>query len=144
MKFQIFQVFLEQLLNQKKKISFNNLNLKILNDNKLVLELVNVFFSNFGYKKNLINGKVFGKNFKAELGENPKSVKFKILNSGISSDIYLDEKKKSGVFKSKILNTNLKFNFEYDNQKLKIFNSYFRNKNLSFNNQSLITFVPYL
>ena len=138
-----FPIFLEQLLSQKKKISLDNLNLKILNDNKLVLELVNVFFSNFGYKKNLINGKVFGKNFIAELGENPKSVKFKILNSGISSDIYLDEKKKTGVFKSKILNTNLKFNFEYDNQKLKIFNSYFRNKSLSFNNQSLITFVPF-
>ena len=42
----------------------------------------------------------------------------------------------SGVFKSKLLNTNLKFNFDYDDKKLKIYNSYFRSKNLSFNNES--------
>ena len=138
-----FPIFMDQLLSQKKKISFNNLNLKILNNDKLVLELVNLFFSNFGYKKNLINGKVFGKKFRTEIGDNLKSIKFRILNSGISTDIYLDEKKKTGIFKSKILNTNLKFNFEYDSQKFKIFNSYFRNKNLSFNNESLITFAPF-
>ena len=50
----------------------------------------------------------------------------------------------SGIVKSKILNTNVKFNFDYDNKSLKIYNSYLRNKNLSFNNFSLITFSPYL
>ena len=50
---------MNQLFNQKKKISFNNLNLKILNDNKLVLRIENIFFANFGYKKNSIEGKVF-------------------------------------------------------------------------------------
>ena len=55
----------------------------------------------------------------------------------------LNKKTKKGTFKSKILNTNLKFDFEYDNERLKIFNSYFRSKNLSFDNETLITFKPF-
>ena len=47
------------------------------------------------------------------------------------------------VFKSKLLNSNLKFNFDYDDEKLKIYNSYFRNKDLSFNNESTITYHPF-
>ena len=39
---------------------------------------------------------------------------------------------RSGVFKSKILNTNLKFNFNYENKILDINNLFFRNKDLSF------------
>ena len=53
------------------------------------------------------------------------------------------KKKKAGVFKSKLLNSHIKFNFEYDDEKLKIYNSYFRNKDLSFNNKSAITYRPF-
>ena len=144
LKISNFSVFIEQLLSQKKKISLNNLNLKIVNDNKLVLGIENIFFTNYGYKKNLIEGKVFGKKFTAKLGDNLKTIKFRLVNSGISSDIDLDKKKKTGIFKSKILNTNIKFNFEYDNKKLNILNSFFRSKNLSFNNETTIIFVPFL
>ena len=139
-----FSIFIDKLLSQQKKITLNDLNLKILNDNKLILRIENIFFTNFGYQKNLIKGKLFGKKFKVELGENLKSIQFRLLNTGISTDINLDNKKRTGIVKSKILNTNLKFNFEYDNEKLKIFNSFFRSKNLSFNNETLITFVPFL
>jgi len=139
-----FYIFIEQLLNQKKKLSFKNLNLKILNDDKLILRLENIFFSNFGYKKNFIEGKVFGKKFKTELGDNLKSIRFKLFNSGISADLALDKKIKNGTLKSKILNTNLKFDFDYDSEKIRIFNSYFRSKNISFDNETLITFNPFL
>ena len=44
------------------------------------------------------------------------------MHSGVSAELDLDNKSRTGIFKSKILNTNLKFNFEYDNKKLKIFN----------------------
>ena len=47
------------------------------------------------------------------------------------------------MFKSKILNTNLKFNFDFTNQKIRIYNSNFRSKNLSFKNDSLINFSPF-
>ena len=87
---------------------------------------------------------MFGKKFTAKLGDNLKTIKFRLVNSGISSDIDLDKKKKTGIIKSKILNTNIKFNFEYDNEKLKILNSFFRSKNLSFNNETTIIFVPFL
>jgi len=78
------------------------------------------------------------------LGENLKFIKIKLLNSGISIDLDLDKKNKNGSIKSKILSNNLKFDFEYDSERLKIFNSYFRSKNLSFDNEALITFSPFL
>ena len=139
-----FYNFIEQLSKQRKKLSFNDLNLKVIKDEKLIFKLENIFFSNFGYKKNSIEGKVFGKKFRAELGDNLKSIKVKLLNSGVNTDLDLDKKNKSGTVKSKILNTNLKFDFEYDKERVKIFNSYFRSKNLSFDNEALITFTPFL
>ena len=74
-----------------------------------------------------------------------------ILNSKtlvLVQKLVLMRKKKdnfiSGSFKSKILNTNIKSNFNIDNKKLNLFDSYFRNKNISFNNKSLIIFEPFL
>jgi len=138
-----FLSFIEQLSKQRKKISFDGLNLKIVKDDKLIIKLENIFFSNFGYKKNSIKGKVFGKKFEAKLEDNLEFIEFKLLNSGLISNLELNKKTKTGTFKSKILNSNLKFDFEYDNERLKIFNSYFRSKNLSFDNETLITLSPF-
>ena len=44
----------------------------------------------------------------------------------------------------KILDTNVKSNFKYDNNTLNIFNSYLRNKNISLNNITLIKLAPFL
>ena len=143
-----FTIFIEQLFKQTNKISLNNLNIKIKNKNKSILKIENLYFSNFGYNKNYIKGKVFGKKFKLDLEDKFRSFKFRLLNSGIKAVLFFDkeqnQKKKSGTFKSKVLNTNLKLNFIYDDKKLKIFNSFFRSKNLSLNNESTITFTPYL
>ena len=139
-----FITFIEKLSKQRKKISFNDLKLKIVKDDKLVIKLENIFFSNFGYKKNSIEGKIFGKKFKAKFKDNLEFIELKLLNSGIITDLELNKKTKTGTLKSKILNTNLKFDFEYDNQRIKIFNSYFRSKNLSFDNETLINYAPYL
>ena len=138
-----FLTFIEQLSKQRKKISFNGLTLKIVKDNELVIKLENIFFSNFGYKKNSIEGKIFGKKFEAKLEDNLESIEFKLLNSGITTNLKLNKKTKKGTSKSKILNTNLKFDFEFDSERLKIFNSYFRSKNLSFDNETLITLKPF-
>ena len=138
-----FLTFIEQLSKQRKKISFNGLNLKIVEDDKLIVKLENIFFSNFGYKKNSIEGKVFNKKFEAKLEDNLEFIEFKLLNSGLISNLELNKKTKTGTFKSKILNSNLKFDFEYNNERLKIFNSYFRSKNLSFDNETLITLSPF-
>ena len=138
-----FFTFIEQLSKQRKKISFNDLTLKILKDNKLVIKLENIFFSYFVYKKNSIEGIIFEKNFEAKFKDNLQFIEFKLLNSGITTNLELNKKTKTGTFKSKILNTNLKFDFEYDNERIKIFNSYFRSKNLSFDNETLITLKPF-
>ena len=72
---------------------------------------------------------------------------FKLSDIGINADINFQESKKKdliiGTFKSKILNSRLRFNYEYDHKQLNIFNSYFRSKNLSFNNKSLVILNPY-
>ncbi len=133
--------------NQEKKLSLRNLNLKIFNKEKLILEVKNFYFANHGYNKNSIKGKIFDKSFKIEINNDFKNINFKFLNSGIKADIILKEYKDNdyfkGTFRSKILNTNLKFNFIYDNKVLNIFNSYLRGKNLSFNNESVLTFEPF-
>ncbi len=139
-----FYTFINEISKLRKKIFFNDLNIKIINDDKLVVKLENIFFSNFGYKKNFIEGKVFGKKFEAKLEDNLESIEIKMPNSSITMNLVLNKKTKKGIFKSKILNNNLKFDFEYDSEKLKIFNSYFRSKNLSFNNKTSIIFAPFL
>tara|TARA_Y100000591_G_scaffold174004_1_gene150317 strand:- start:505 stop:1269 length:765 start_codon:yes stop_codon:yes gene_type:complete len=56
----------------------------------------------------------------------------------------INENTINGSFKSSILNTNLIFDFIYNGKSLKIYNSFFRSKNLSFKNNSLITLKPFL
>ena len=140
--------FIKQIFNQNNKLFFDNLNIKIAENNKSIITLKNIRFANYGYQKGLITGEIFGKKFKTEIKERNKDIKFKLLNSGISSDISIDDDQRpdliSGFFKSKILNTNLKFNFDYDYKVMKIYNSFFRSKNLSFKNNTLIVFDPYL
>ena len=84
--------------------------------------------------------KSFNKKFKLLVDKDIKNINFKLLNSGINAEINFDnnsnKKTTKGTFKSKILNTNLKLNFELDENELKVFKSYFRSKNLSFNNNS--------
>ena len=143
-----FKSFINKIFNQEKKLSLENLALDIEDEKKSILKLEDIKFSNYGYNHNLITGKIFGKKFKIKIKNNFKNFIFKIINSGINADInydYFDKLRlKKGIFKSKILNTNLKFNFEHDNKELKIHNLFFRSKNFSFSNNSLIIFSPFL
>ena len=41
--------------------------------------------------------------FKADLGDNLKFIKFRILHSGVSAELDLDNKSRTGIFKSKFL-----------------------------------------
>ena len=42
------------------------------------------------------------------------------------------------------MNTNLKFNFEYDGNGIKIYNAYLRSKNISFKKKGEIVLTPFL
>ncbi len=147
LEYKDLRMFFKSLANQKNKLSLKNLDLNIINNTNSIIKLEDIQFTNFGYNKNLITGKVFGRNFKIENNDNFKKIFFKLDNSGLSANINFDESKKnnliSGIFKSKILNTNLKFNFDYDGKKFNIYKSYFRSKNLAFKNNTIIIFKPY-
>ena len=140
--------FTNIFLKQKKKINLDNLELSISDKKKTIIKLKNIKFANFGYRENLITGTVFEKKFKIEIENDLKNIDFELLKSGVTASIDFNTKSKanliSGVLKSKILNTNFKFSFDYNDKKLKIYNSYLRNKNLILNGESLIVLKPFL
>ena len=144
----VLKTFINKIFNQKNKLSLNNFDIQIKNKNKSIIEIEKLKFANFGYKKNLVQGEIFEKKFKIKISNNLKNINFKILNSGLIVDVGFEENKNdeilSGVLKSKILNANLKFNFEYDGKIIKIFKSNFRNKYLTFSNKNEIFLNPYL
>ena len=82
------------------------------------------------------------------LKNNYRNINFELVNSGINANINFNENQlnglKLGIFKSKILNSNFKSNFEYDGKIIKIYNSYFRSKNISLRNKSEIILHPFL
>ena len=139
-----FKFFVKKLINQKNNFYFDNLNIKINDASKPLVSLEKVKFTNFGYKRNIIEGSIFDKKFRTKINNNTNNINFRLLKSGLNIDINLNDQNNKnsidGVLKSKILNTNLKFNFSYDENALNIYNSFFRSKKLSFKNESLITF----
>jgi hypothetical protein len=139
--------FINYIFNLKKRLIFENLNLVISRKGSSLVDIKKINFSNYGYNKNVVTGLLFNKKFKILINENYNKINFKLFKTGIIADINFNEVQKesikSGVFKSKLLKSNLKFNFDYDDKKLKIYNSYFRNKDLSFDNQSVITYHPF-
>ena len=143
----IFKKFIKKLFKEKNNIFLNNSNLRIVNTYKTIIDFKKIKFANYGSNKNLITGEIFKKKFKIRLNNNLKSIKFELPSSGIiiNLDLNLDQSENliSGIFKSKILNTNLKFNFDLSEKYLKIYNSFFRSKYFTFNNQSSIIFQPY-
>ena len=140
-------ILIDYIYHLKNKLTFKDLNIKIFRNKSIIIHLKRINFSNFGYNKNLVKGEIFNKKFKILISDNFHKINFKLFKTGIVTDINFNEIKKesklSGIFKSKFLNSNLKFNFDYDDEKLKINNSFFRNKDLSFNNESVITFEPF-
>ena len=141
------KILINYLYNLKKKITFKNLDLQINRKDVPLINLEKIYFSNYGYNKNIVRGELFDKKFKISLNDGYDKINFKLLKTGIVADINFNEIKKdnliSGIFKIKLLKSNLKFNFDYNDREIKIYNSYFRNRNLSFKNESLIIHQPF-
>ena len=129
------------------KIFFENLDIAINRKNFHLISLKKISYSNYGYSKDTLKGELLDKKFKITADDNFNKINFKLPKVGITADLNLNELKEgsklSGIFKSKLINSKIKFNFEFDNNKLKIYNSYFRNRDLSFNNESTIVFHPF-
>jgi hypothetical protein len=141
------KILISYIYNLKNKLTFKNLDIKINRKDASLINLEKINFSNYGYNKNIVRGELFDKKFKISISDNYNKINFKLLKTGIIADINFNEIKKesviSGTLKSKLLNTKLKFDFDYDDNKIKIHNSYFRSKNLSFNNESTIIYRPF-
>ena len=139
---------LNELFKQKNRLIIKNLDINIINENEPVIGIKNIKFKNFGYNENLVQGKIFEKNFKLKFENNLNHIDFEISNSGISGDINFKKIEgknvKKGDLKLQILNTNLKTDFVFDEKEIKLDNFFFRNNNVVFNNKSLIIFKPFL
>ena len=129
-------------LNNAIKIEKLDLNLK-KNDN-IVAKIKNVQFSNYGFRKYHLSGEIFGKKFKVSLKNNLQILNFKLLKTGIKANLkFKDKNFINGSSKISLLNNILRFDFNLNNNQLKIIRSNFRNKNLSFSLDSVIKFNPF-
>ena len=134
------------ILDIEKKIQIKNLNLVINNFEKTLIKLNDISFSNYGYKQNTIEGKVFDKKFKINLKKKPKKIDFNLLETGISISLKFSDNnqiEKVGNIKGKILNTKIKSDFSYNQKLIRIKNFYFREKNLSFDSEGIVLLNPF-
>ena len=144
--FNNLQNFLKDIIKLKKKILIDNLDVRINEKNTPIVKIDDLYFTNYGYKKNIISGKIFNKNFTLKLKNDFTKVHFDLINSGVSFVINLSNDsfdKVEGTFKAKVLRSNFKSNFNYEANLLNINNSFFRNRNLSFDSDGNVRFKPY-
>ncbi len=139
-------IYFKKILKQKKPFSLKKIDFKLINENDFLINLSNINYANFGYDKNILSGELLNRKFDLKLNEDLSKIDFKIPNIGFRTDLKLEKKRGDtikGNAKIKIFNTNLKFEFTYSDNKFEIFNSFLRNKLLSFNNYSVIILNPY-
>ena len=134
------------LLNLEKKISIKNLSLKIKDKNRPVILFEKINFSNYGYKKNKINGLVFNKKFRINFENQFNKFNLKIPDIGVSSNINTfkdDNSELAGSLQGKILKLNLKLDFLFNQGNIKINNFLLRDKKLSLDSDGYFDFKPY-
>ena len=144
----IYQIipFTKYLLNIEKKISIKNLSLKIKDKNRPVIHFEEINFSNYGYKKNKINGLVFNKKFGIDFENKFNKFNLKIPDINVSSNINTfkdDNSKLAGSLQGKILKLNLKLDFLFNQGSIKINNFLLRDKKLSLDSDGYFDFKPY-
>ena len=139
--------FINYLSDLNSKINISNLLIQINGKDVPLTTLRKVSYKNYGHNKNLISGEIFDRKFEIKFLNNFKSVKFKLFETGIFAELNLKEKAsgelKTGEIKAKILNSKLKFDFIYDENKIKILNSFYRGKKISLDGKSEIVLKPF-
>ncbi len=131
----------------KYELDIQKLNLNLRRKESSIIAIKEINFSNYGYKKNEINGKIFGKKFKARLDNDYKNIELKILQTGIKANFNFDEINKVGTIggssKISVLNNYLKSKFLIKNKQVEITKANLRNKDLSISFESLIKYNPF-
>ena len=132
----------------KEKLIFERLKLSISDKQNKLITIDNFNLSNENIKKIKFSGIYLGSKFSGKyLKELDKNhLNFKINDLGISSKIIFNKKSNleatEGKIKIKVLNSLIMFDF-FIKDKIKIFNSYLRNKNFSTSFDGLISFKPF-
>ena len=116
----------KNIFDLNKKINFKNLDLEIKDNKNHIINIQNIDFFNYGYKKNTIEGKIFDKDFIIKLQDDFNNIHFKLKDTGVSATLTLFEKSQNlnfkGSLKGKILKSNFKLNLIYNQNSLKIDN----------------------
>ncbi len=137
----------KSLINLDKKFFFNDLQLKITEKKKQIINFEKISLLNYGYKKNTIKGKVFNRKFKIKLNNELSKIYFELLNTGVIADLNLLKKQSSdeiiGDIRGKILDSNFKTNFTYESNKIVLNNFFFRSKDLAFTSDGKLEFKPF-
>jgi hypothetical protein len=138
---------IKKLLNLENKIFLSNLVLKVQNDKINLVNLKSINFKNYGFKRNIIDGEIFNRGFKIKFSDKYKNLRFKLLNTGVSAEVDFESLEegsvKKGKLKSKLLNSNLKLNFIYDKNSLKVNDLFFRDRRLSFDGSGNLKISPF-
>ena len=137
----------KNIFDSNKRINFKNLDLEIKDNKNHIINIQNINFFNYGYKKNTMEGKIFYKDFIIKLQDDFNNIHFKLKDTGVSATLTLFEKSQNlnfkGSLKGKILKSNFKLNLIYNQNSLKIDNFFFRDEYLSFDSNGLVEFNPY-
>tara|TARA_A100001011_G_scaffold35578_1_gene33915 strand:+ start:1041 stop:2444 length:1404 start_codon:yes stop_codon:yes gene_type:complete len=138
---------LEYFYALKNKLIVKNLSIDLKKNDNSILNLKNVKYSNYGYKKDNIEGNIFDNTFRIKFDKNKKRLNFKIYEIGLKADFNFEEKNitqsLSGSSKINILNNYIKLNFIKKKDQIIIPKSYLRSENLSLYFDSLIKFDPF-
>ena len=133
--------------NLENRFDIKSLNVNLKKNNKILFDLKDLYFSNYGYKKYQISGKIFNKKFKAFLKNENKDLNFKIYNTGIKANFKFDEKALSnaisGSSQISFPNNYIKFNFKFYKDRIEIIKSNLRNRDLSISFNSIIKIIPF-
>ncbi len=133
--------------NLKLKLIVKNLDLNLIKENDSLIKFKNINFSNYGFKKDKIQGMVFDKSFEIFHDKKKKNLELKILDTGISANFKIVDYDKNqflaGTSKINILNNYVKLDYLINKNQIVINKSKFRNKDLSLSFQNLIKFKPY-
>ena len=138
---------IKSFLSLEKKFNLKNLNLKISDTENKVISFDEINFKNYGYYKNNISGKVFSKKFKIKLLNDLKQLNFKLIDTGVEAKLdflkFNQEDAYKGQFIGKVLKSNLRFDFNFEKNHLKIDNFKFRDKNLAFDSKGILKLKPF-
>ncbi len=145
--FENTKIFINQILKLKKGISFKNLDYLIKEKKENILELNKIRFSNYGYKRNIINGEVFDRKFKINFKNKYYDINFKLLDTGITAKLNIlkndQDLLKNGILRGSILKSNFKINFILNEDSIKVVDLFFRDKKLSFDSKGDLKLKPF-